>query len=376
MVRAASAAFADWVGTSVAPIAHANGLKGRGPTFRRRDGKDWVVFGVERRRLDPREAAERTDDPQVEFRLNVGASLGASRPAWDDRENGTPNQLDLTVRAPSLALEPAEGESWHIFRVGDVEGQATLTALIREGLPKALSALGSPSARRILDMKLAFAGPLEDLAPGHAEELLSLADEAGDHDLRARIVDALKRHRVSDERENWRRLAEESADLFGPGYAVHVMLPPRDDEISEPWRPGRRLRKTKAKLLGDLASDRRNPRRIAAMRLGGWDGDDDVVKGLRQALSNPDLFTRLAAANSLGQVGDSSDATWRQVLSLADEADSGPSELGEAIVLLARADPQNRSGEAIGTLDAMVDRYPAWTRRLRALSGLLRTPAG
>ena len=372
-MRLASAAFRAWVETSVAPIAHANGLKGKGPVFRKRDGGNWIVFAVERRRLDPQQAVARGSDPQVEFRLNVGANIPATRAAWDDRQSARSAARDLTVHAPSLVLEPNDGEPWHTFDAGDTEGQARLTEFIRAGLGEALAALGRADAPRVLAMKLAFSVPLENLAPGHAEELLALADEAGDTELRNRIIEALKHDPVEDSsEEETRRFIEEATDPFGPGVGVHVMMPPRDDEISEPWRPGRRLRKTKEKLLADLASDRRNARRIAATRLGGWDGDADVVIGLRGALSNPDRFTGLAAASSLGQVADSDPETWRKVLALADEADAGPSELGEAIVVLARLDLPSRTGDAVATLDRMIDRYPAWARRLRALAGLLR----
>jgi hypothetical protein len=364
-MRAASAAYQAWVETSIAPIAHASGLSGKGPLFRRRDGDGWIVFGLERRRLDPNEATALNDDLVVEFRFNVGASLPAARPAWDDRKSTAPNQLDLTVRSPSPALEPPEGDSWYVFRVGDEDGHRRLTQLVQAGLPEALAALGSPSARAVLDQRLAYAGPLEDLVPGHAEELLKLADAAGADDVRTSIVAALRRDPVTPHQERW---AEAFRDMdFGPGVTIEVLTPPADDGIWPPMRPGRRLAKSKAKLLADLASDRVYPRRIAATRLGGWDGDDDVVSALRLALTDDDGFTRLSAASSLGHLGDAEEATWSRVLGLADDADAGPDELAQAIVLLARLDPARRTETASGILDEMVDRYPAWTRRIRGL---------
>jgi hypothetical protein len=367
-MRAASAAFLAWVETAIAPIAHANGLKGKGPVFRRRDGDGWIVFGLERRHLDPGEAMALTDDPVVEFRFNVGASLPTVRPAWVDPRASAPNQLDLTIHAPSLALQPADGDSWHVFRVGDAAAQAGLARQVETGLPAALAALGRTTARAVLEQKLAYSGPLEDLAPGHAEELLKLADAAGASDVRASIVAGLKRDPVTSERE---RYTDEVGDLFGPGVSVEVMTPPGEDEIGPRIRPIRRLAKTKAKLLADLASDRRYPRRIAATRLGGWAGDPDVVDALRVALRHADSFTRLAAAASLGHLADDHDETWRRTLELAADADAGPSELAEAIVLLARLDPDRRAGQAMQTLDLMVERYPAWTRRVRGLASLL-----
>ena len=367
-MRAASAAFLAWVETAIAPLAHANGLKGKGPVFRRRDGDGWIVFGLERRHLDPEEAMALTDDPVVEFRFNVGASLTPVRPAWDGRKANTPNQLDLTVHAPSLALQPADGDPWHVFRVGDVAGQTRLAREVETGLPTALAALGRPSARAALEQKLAYSGPLEDLAPGHAKELLKLADAAGASDLRASIVAALNRDPITPERE---RYADEIGNLFGPGVSVEAITSPADDEIWPPTRPGPRLAKTKARLLADLASDRRYPRRIAATRLGGWDGDPHVVAALRAALRHADSFTRLAAAASLGHLADDHDETWRRTLELAADAEAGPSELAEAIVLLARLDPDRRAGQAMQALDLMVERYPAWTRRVRGLASLL-----
>jgi HEAT repeat protein len=372
-VRPASRAFTAWVERSVAPIAHAHGLKGKGPTFRKRDGSNWVVFSVERRRMDPAEAAARTQDPHVEFRLDVGASVPATRPAWDDRVSQIPSAHDVTIHSPSLALAPPDGEFWHVFDADDEAHQAALTELIRIGLAEALETLGRVDARRILDLRLELAGPLEDLAPGQAEELLALADDAGDVDVRNRIVEALRRE-PTDPRSPDDRRAELTADLrdvFGGDVGIHVLLPPADDDISKPWRPRRRLRKTKAKLIADLASDRRYPRRLAASQLGGWDQDPDVVVALRSALDHPDAYTRLSAALSLGQVADADPQTWGTVRGFTDSAAASPSDLGEAIVLLARLDLRSRRDEAMATLSAMEALYPAWTRRLRALRGLL-----
>jgi hypothetical protein len=373
VVRSATSAFNEWMKSAIAPIAHSHGFKGQGPAFRKRVGDDWIVFAIERRRLDPQEAAARTTDPRVEFRLIVGINISATRRAWDEREGDAPALWDLNVHAPSLALWPEDGEQWHVFDTEDVDSQTRLTELIRVGLGESLEALGRADARRVLDLKLAYCGPLRDLAPGQAEELLALAAEAGDTDLRARIIAALKEDLVREPWEDERqRLTAEAQEMFGPSAEVHVMTPPRDDEILEPWKAGRRLSKTKEKLLAELASDRRYARRNAASRLGGWDRDPDVVLGLREALSNPDAFTRLVAANSLGHVADPDAETWRKVLALAAEADAGPSELGESIVLLARLDLESRTNDAVAALERMVELYPAWTRRLRALAALAR----
>jgi hypothetical protein len=374
-LRSASKAFTEWVEGSVAPLAHAHGLKGKGPTFRKRDGGNWIVFAIERRRMDPDEAQARGDDPQVEFRLELGASVPATRLAWDDRISKVPTVHDITIRSPSLALAPPDEGFWHVFDANDVQGQVRLAELIRVGLADALDAMGRVDARRILDLRLQFAGPLEDLAPGHAEELLALADDAGDVDLRNEIIEALRREPTDARSQDQKRaeLVAELQDVFGEDEGFHVMMPPADDDIAKPWRPRRRMQKSKAKLLADLASERRYPRRRAVSQLGGWDDDPEVVIALRSALVHADAYTRLGAALSLGQVADDDPGTWRAVLDLAESAAASPSELGEAIVVLARLDLPYRRDAAVETLTRMVALYPAWTRRLRALIGLLQT---
>jgi hypothetical protein len=157
-------------------------------------------------------------------------------------------------------------------------------------------------------------------------------------------------------------------DLVGDEAQFTIMMPPADGELSPIFRPSRRLAKTKARLLADLASTRRTAPIVAASRLGGWDNDDGVTAALREALDAPNAYTRLFAAESLGKVRDGDPSTWRRVLALAADAGSQPSALAEGIVRLARLDPDARFAEGRDTILTMVDRYPAWTRHLRALA--------
>ena len=375
MVRSASLEYARWVREDIAPIARVNGLAGNGPVFRRREGQNWVLFALERRRIDPHEAAAGDAGPIVEFRMIVGAQVPATRPAWDERKNRAPGMYDIGPRSPSLALEPQEGTWWHSFDADDVDAQARLEELIRIGLPEALSALGAVDAGTILERKLASFGPLENLAPGHAEELLALSDEAGAGDVRRAIVEALRRDPVPDPtRQTAERLAEELRSLF-PEARVETAgeLPIRPGAIHPPSPVVRRGAKTRAKLLADLGSERVYARRIAATRLAAWTGEPEVAQALRLALDDPDVFTRLVAASSLGHLGDRDPATWRRTLALVDQAASGPRYLGEAIVLLARQDLPNRRAGAVEALHQLVDRYPAWTRDLRAFAEAVET---
>lgn len=366
-----SDAFTAWMRTSLAPIAHAEGLTGSGPVFRRRRGGNWVVFALERRRLDPFEAQEAADDPQVRFRMAVGVSVPAVRPAWMPGRTRPPGVHDITMGSPSLALWPKGGEQWHIFDADDPAGQERLAELIRAGLPSAIAALGDTGARTLLDRSLSHAGSLEDLAPGRAEELLSLADAAGAEDVRARIVAALSGPRRPDPREALRdqAIADFTAAL-PPGVRVETAWPIRDDAITR--RPRiRRTAKQRAKLLADLASRRIYARRWAASALGGWTGDPEIRDALRSAMGHEDGWTRIAAALSLGHLEDADEETWTLALSLAGDAGAAPSELGEALVLLARLDLPARRAGALAALASLELAHPAWTRKLRALAGLL-----
>ena len=100
--------------------------------------------------------------------------------------------------------------------------------------------------------------------------------------LRRRIVEALRRDRVPDGRdEDISATLAELREILGPGVQVALAAePPRDGTISPPIRPGRRMARTRNGLLADLASDRVYRRRQAAWRLGGWDGDPAVVEAL------------------------------------------------------------------------------------------------
>lgn len=345
----ASAVFATWLAGSIAPIARMHGFVGKGPTFRKRDGGNWVLFVVERRRLDPREAQALADDPRIQFRMNVGIVASAVRPIWRPGRDRPPGMHDITMYAPDQSLAPANGMDWHVFVADDVAGQAALTGLVNDGLGRAVASLGSTAAEAALERRLSVTGPLENLSPGGAEDLLAMADAAGDADLRARIVEALQRESVADPLDEYR-------GGWQPAYG----------EIHPAIHPKRRTRPQLERLLADLTSNRVYARRIAASRLGGWDGDPAVVDALRVALRNADPSTRGFAALSLGQVADGDAGTWREVLELALNADAGPREIGSAIVLLAALDVVARREEAVSVLDAMVARYPAWTRDLRA----------
>jgi HEAT repeat protein len=367
----ASDAFTAWVHETVAQIAQQNGLTGKGPVFRKHEGEVWTVFAVERRRMDPREAAQAADDPRVEFRMNVGLSIPAIRPAWDTR-TGPPGMQDMTVRSPSLVLEPADGEFWHVFDVEEPDGQARLAEMIRVGLPEALAALEPSDARSVLGRKLQHVGPLENLSPFEAEELLALADLVGDAEIRMEITEALKRPRVPQESDRVvQEMIEASADIFGPGIQVIVLRPPADEVIKPPMPAMRRSPKIRSRLLEELDSERPEVRRFAAAALGGWDGDADVVDALRAALQNADGYTKASAARSLGHLGDADAATWVRSLDIAKEASEEPREIAEAIVLLARLDLDARREEGARTVSGMCVRYPAETRKLVALAGLL-----
>ncbi len=153
MASRSSDAFAAWVRSTIAPIAHAHGLTGSGPVFRRRDGANWIVFALERRRLDPFEAQEAAADPQVFFRMGVGVSVPAMRPAWRPGRDRPPGMHDMTMGSPSSALMPPDGEQWQVFDADDPAGQERLAVFVRDGLPKALAALGSTAARDLLEPK-------------------------------------------------------------------------------------------------------------------------------------------------------------------------------------------------------------------------------
>ena len=274
-MRSASATFATWLAGSIAAIARGHGFVGKGPTFRKRDGGNWVLFVLEWRRLDPREAQALADDPRIQFRMNVGIVASAVRPMWQPGRDRPPGMHDITMYAPDQSLAPADGMDWHVFVADDVAGQAALTGLVNDGLGRAVASLGSTAADAVLERRLSVTGPLENLSPGGAEDLLALADAAGDADLRKRIVAALQRESVADP------LNEDRGGWLPAHGHVHAAV-----------RPTRRTRRQLELLLTDLTSNRAYARRIAASRLGGWDGDPVVVDALRAALRNADPSTR------------------------------------------------------------------------------------
>jgi len=255
---------------------------------------------------------------------------------------------DITMYSPDESLAPANGASWHVFSAIDKANQAALTKLLSKGLPRALAALGNTSAAALLERRLSISEPLENLSPGAVEELLAMAEAAGDRDFPRRISEAMLREPIPDAIDELRR-----------GWVPPI------GRIDAPLRPGRRTRRQLDRLLSDLVSDRLYARRLAASRLGGWDGDQAVIDALRVALRHRDGFTRGYAAQSLGQVADADADTWRRVLELAGDVEAGPREIGVAIVLLAALSPAARRTEAAVALEAMAIRSPAWARDLR-----------
>lgn len=371
-----SDAYRSWIETKVAAIAQDFGLTGRGPVFRKRDGEVWTVFALERRRMDPWEAVASATDRVVDFRVMVGFAIPAIRPAWDTRK-GPPGMHDFTMYAPTPVLEPPDGEPWHVFDSEDSASHERLTEFIRAGLPSALESLGPPDPRAILDAKVAYAGPLENLSPGAAEELLALSDLASADDVRIDISEALGRPRVPDpDRDRFLAdVLDSSADIFGPGVRVEVMWPPRDDEIHPPISGRRRTGKVRTRLIADLDADRLEVRRLSASALGAWVGDDEVIRALRRALDNDDEYTGACAARSLGHLGDADQSTWSRALEMAATTSTAPTEVAEAIVLLNRLDTEGRSRKAARVVGEMCIRFPADTRRLAALAALIDTSA-
>lgn len=376
MSDTASDAFVAWVADEIAPIARANGLTGKGPVFRKQDGPVWTVFALERRRKDPWEARKSATDPTVDFRMMAGFAIPDIRPAWDTRK-GPPGMHDLTIFAPTTVLEPAEGEFWHVFDPADDRARASLTELVRDGLPKALDALGPATARAVLDTKLTHGGPLENLSPAGAEEMLALADLAGAADVRQAIGEALTRPRVPDpERDQvLRDMDEHATEFFGPGVQVVVMRPPRDDEIEPPIAGRRRTPRIRERLIAELDDPRPEVRRLAASALGAWSGDEAVLTALRGALGNADDYARVCAARSLGHLGDPDEGTWEQTLSIAAATEAGPTEVAEAIVLLAKIDISSRRQPASEAIGSLCLRFLADTRRLAGLASLLTSDA-
>lgn len=370
-MASSSDAYRDWVAKDVAAIAHQHGLAGGGPSFRKRSGHVWTVFALERRRKDPRGAKESAGDPRTHFRMMLGFAISAIRPAWDTR-SGPPGMHDLTTLAPTTVLEPAAGEPWHVFDSRDAASRDRLTQLVRAGLPRALDALGPADAGVILGMKLQHGGPLENLRPAAADELLALADLVGATDVRREVTAALTRPRVPDpERESLQAVLDLSADVFGPPLHVAVARSRGDDEIRPPIAGGRRTPKAREKLISELDHGRAEARRRSASALGAWTGDDEALAALRRALTNDDDYTRACAALSLGHLGDDDPATWASVLGQAAGAGTAANEVAEAIVLLARLDPGDRRAAGSEALGGLLQRFPANARRLAALAALL-----
>ena len=348
-MRKASETFEKWVAEAVAPIAAVHGLAGKGPTFHKRDGDNWVLFFLERRRLDPGEAQASSDDPSVEFRMDVGISVTSAQPSSSPTRSRRPGMHDITMYTSHRSLDPLRGAFWHAFRADDPASWMTLTALISDGLGGALAGLGDTSAKAILARRMSVTGPLENLSPGGAAQLLAMADAAGDTALRAEIVAALQRDRVPDPID----------DLRGG-------LVPPIGRIYPPSRPGRQTRRQLDRLLGELLSDRVYPRRIAASALAGWDSTPEILAALRGALDHPDPTTRGFAALSLGHLGDAEDETWRRVLAVAASPVVDTWHVGAALVLLARLDPHGRRTEGLLALDRLTVLDPPWSQDLRA----------
>jgi hypothetical protein len=188
-MRPASRAFGSWLAASIAPVARAHGFTGNGPTFRKRDGSNWVLFVVERRRLDPAEARAVADDPQIAFQMSVGVVVSAVRLESQPGRDRPPGMHDITMYSPDRSLIPANRGDWHVFDANDAAGQALLTSLVTRRLGRVVTALGTSSAREVLDRWLSVTGPLENLSPGGANELLAMAmigmSPAWTRDLRA-----------------------------------------------------------------------------------------------------------------------------------------------------------------------------------------------
>ncbi len=348
-MRKASETFETWVTEAVAPIAREHGLAGKGPTFRRREGDNWVLFFLERRRLDPAEAQASKDDPTVEFRMDVGISVTSAQPTWRPSRGRPPGMHDITMYTTNRSLDSPAGAFWHAFRADDPPSWLTLTALIADGLGPALKGLGETSTKAILARRLSVTGPLENLSPGEAEELLAMADAAGDSAVRADIVAALQRDRVPD-----------PIDALRGGWVPPI------GRIDPPMRHGRQSQRQLERLLGELRSDRVYARRLAASMLAGWDSTPEVLAALRDALDHPDPPTRGFAALSLGHLGDPEDETWRRVVALADDREAGTWEIGAALVLMARLDPDGRRAEGQLALDRLTVLDPPWSQNLRA----------
>jgi hypothetical protein len=353
-MRKASVAFERWLRDSVVPIARSHGLAGKGPTFRRRDGENWILFALERRPLNPIEAIELTDDPRVPFRMHVGISVTAVRRGGRSNLDRPPGLHDVTMYSADRSLEPPDNGDWHIFVAGDPQSATALTRLIADGLGPALEGLADTSARAILERRLSVTGPLENLSPGETEELLAMADAAGDTALRGEIVAALDRERVPD-----------PIDDLRDGWVPPI------GQIHGPFRPRRRTRPMLERLVRHLHSDRVYQSRLAASMLGGWDGDKDAVTSLRTALDHRDGITRGLAALSLGHLADSADTTWNRSLTLADDPEVSARDIGAAIVLLSCLDGATRGVDAEAALDRLRLSNPAWSPDLRAFKDQL-----
>ena len=187
------------------------------------------------------------------------------------------------------------------------------------------------------------------------------------------IIEALKRPQVPDAERH--QASDEalaaSVDMFGPGAVVRGSGRQRDDEIRPPIAGGRRTPAIRNRLIAELDDRRREVRRRAANALGAWAGDHEVVDALRRALDNDDGHTRACAARSLGHLGDDDPATWTRTIELAREATDGPTEVAEAIVMLARLDPTARADAGSRAVADLCRRFPAHTRRLTGLAAAI-----
>jgi hypothetical protein len=350
-MRTAAPAYDKWLRAEFVPFAKRLGFSGRGPGFRKRSNGNWLVFDLERRRIDPREVALIHDDPRIEFRVNVGVVSPTTRPSWmPERKSARPSTREAVGRGWDEALDPHahDGSFWFVFDARDPTANARLAARLRPGIERAVAELEArgTSDRALLDFMLRSSGPLENLAPGHAEILLALADSVGDAAVRQRIVEALQRPSVPE-----------------PDLAARGLRRPGSGGLWPRLGPRRLAERALERLLTDARSDRVQARRQALALLGDVEAPPpEVALTLRLALMTDDKTSRSIAAVSLAHQRDAAPATWHQVLELARDPQSEPLFVGTAIVLLERIDPNGRRAAAESALDGLANLKPAWLR--------------
>ena len=202
------------------------------------------MFDLERRPIDPREAADRHEDPLVEFRVNIGVVSTAARPAWmPPIGKGGPSAREASVYGRDPLLEPSGDPDWpwHVFDAREPAANAKLAIRLRHGIERALRDMENRSSdRAILDLRLSVAGPLENQSPGAVEELLALANGIGDRQPRDEIIAAQKRSRVP----------EPEIDALRGGWQ------PALGQLWPRFRPRRRPPDRLARLLSEARSRR------------------------------------------------------------------------------------------------------------------------